>query len=399
MLERIDGHKVVRLVGQGGFGAVYLAHDRNTNEPIALKTLLPERTGLSQAEELFRRECSILEQLNHPGAVQIHTTGLDQDYGLYFTMPFLEGGTLENARREHSSSIGKLLNWWIDLVHIIAHAHNRGLVHRDLKPQNILLDNDQIVVVDWGLGRIGGCRSHVTGPGGTQDWSPTELTEGEAGSFTDTFGLIGILGWILTGLPPWDLLGCEATSLEQAGFANQTLAECIQRGLSRHTDRFQSVRDLADQLSGPLVAVKAQLVEQALYDGTDATEVLWPRLMQTTTNSLQPKYINIEFYRSYPQGCCNLTYLNLSSDQQRVIDRYLQLGVRLVEEQGIPDLDRHLWRIQTPNGSLREQQWIFGQRGTDAYRVVRQLDALPQPDQRIVCDFFLLIEPKALQLP
>lgn len=399
MPETIDGHKVEKLLGEGGFGAVYLARDRNTNEPIAIKTLLPERSGSPHAQDLFRREYGLLEQLGHPGAVPVYAKGFDPHQGLYFTMPFLESGTLEEARQKDGSSMGQLLNWWIDLVHVMAHAHGRGLVHRDLNPRNIVIAHGEAVIVDWGLGRSGGAKPHFTGPGGTPDWSPPELAgEGEAGAHTDTYGLVGLLGWILTGHAPWEMMGSEAALLANSAFEHAGLAAFLQRGLSQHSDRFQTIQELARQASDPLEWVKRQLLERTTTAG-DAIDVFWPRLMQTNTNSLQPKFLNIEFYRRHSHGFRQLSYLSLPQEKQAAIDSYLQLGLRLAADQGIPDSDRHLWRIQTPNGSIRELQWIFGQRNADSYRVTRQVDSLTPEDLRVVFDLFLLVEPMALDLP
>jgi serine/threonine protein kinase len=399
MPDQIGEHKLVRLLGQGGYGSVYLARDRNTNEPIAIKTLLPEHSSSPQAIGLFEREYSILEKMRNPGIVSVHMMGLDPSHGLYFTMPYLESGTLEDARQTGSASQAQLLNWWIDLVHIMAYAHSQGLVHRDLNPQNVVTNRGNVVVVDWGLGRVGGTRPHFTGPGGTPNWSPPELSaEGEAGANTDTYGLIGILAWILTGHTPWDVMGSEATLLIDSGFDSPALAALLQRGLSQQIDRFQNIQELAQRASEPLVWVKRRLLERA-FKAEDFTDIFWPTLMQTNTNSLQPKFINIEFYRHHPHGFRQLSYLGLSREKQTIIDSYLQLGVRFAEDQGIPYSDRHLWRIQTPNGSMRELQWIFGKNNADSYRVIRQMDSMTPRDLQVVIEFLLLAEPMALDIP
>lgn len=396
MPDYIDGHKVISFLDDGGFGAVYIAQDRNTNETIAIKTLLSDLSGDPYIKQLFEREYHILDQMRIPGVVPVHMMGFDPVYGLYFTMPYLDSGTLEVARQ--TTSVGILLNWWIDLLHILAHAHRCGLVHRDIKPRNIVIDHSEVIVVDWGLGRAEGTKPHFTGKKGTPGWSPQELLDdGDAGAYTDTYALVGLLAWMLTGYAPWEVVGREAYLLKDAGYEHPGLAALVQRGLSQRSDRFQNIQELASQASEPLVWVKRHLLEH-VTTAEEAKDVFWSRLMQTNTNSLQPKSLNIDFYRNFPHACRQLSYLQLTREQQATIDCYLRLGVRLASEQGIPDSDRHLWRIQTAKDSMQEHQWIFGQRNTDRYRVIRQLDSLAPDDLRTVYEFLMLVEPMSLDL-
>jgi serine/threonine protein kinase len=150
-----EHYQVVKLLGQGGMGAVLLVQDRMLGRYLALKVLRPEMSERLESDAHFRQEARMLSRLSHPNIVTIHSFGTTADGMNYITMEYVEGRTLEDLALDPQV-----------LAHVIqqvcnglAEAHSRGIVHRDIKPANILLTSVAGVshfakVVDFGLAQI-----------------------------------------------------------------------------------------------------------------------------------------------------------------------------------------------------------------------------------------------------
>ena len=159
-LPRIPGYEVETVLGRGGMGMVFKAQHMRLNRPVALKMLLVGAGATAAERERFLREAEAVAGLQHPNIVQVYDAG-EQEGRLYFTMEFLEGGSL--ARRLAGRSLppcdaARLVRTLAEAMHL---AHSRNLVHRDLKPANVLLTGDpdtpiglcQPKVTDFGLVR------------------------------------------------------------------------------------------------------------------------------------------------------------------------------------------------------------------------------------------------------
>jgi serine/threonine-protein kinase len=139
-------------IGEGGAAHVLLAEDTERNQLVAVKILRPE-VSTTVGEKRFRREIEIVRQLNHPNILPL------LDYGMiagqiFFTTPFIEGGTLQvRIKRERQLSLPNALSIAGDVAAALDHAHARGLIHRDVKPANILLGQEGTVVADFGIAR------------------------------------------------------------------------------------------------------------------------------------------------------------------------------------------------------------------------------------------------------
>jgi len=145
-------YRVEHPVGQGGMGVVYLAHDLKHDRAVAIKVLRPGVATLLGPER-FLREIGIAAQLNHPHIVPLHDSG-EADGRLYYVMPFVAGNTL----RERLDKGGRLppdqaLHIIRQVASALSHAHGRGVIHRDIKPGNILLSEGFALVADFGLAR------------------------------------------------------------------------------------------------------------------------------------------------------------------------------------------------------------------------------------------------------
>ncbi len=186
------GHyRVLRFLGEGGMGAVYLAEDTSLGRRVALKVLPDEVADDPEKLERFRREARSAAALNHPGIVTIHS--VEEANGVHFiTMEYLEGTTLEDLITDGGLPVKRAVDIAVHLIEAVAAAHSGGVVHRDLKPANVMLvDGDQLKVIDFGLAK----GAVETGTSGSTAASTDFLTEK------------GIVSGTLPYMAPEQLLG------------------------------------------------------------------------------------------------------------------------------------------------------------------------------------------------
>lgn len=159
-------YELVRKLGQGGLGRVWLARDVNLNRHVALKEI-SHAAGATQAiVERFKHEAEITGRLDHPSIVPIYQLGEDLATGrVFYSMRFLGRTTLQDSiseyheRREEGNEdpmlLRHLLTAFVNVCHAIGHAHSRKVIHRDLKPENVVIDSfGQVIVIDWGLAKV-----------------------------------------------------------------------------------------------------------------------------------------------------------------------------------------------------------------------------------------------------
>jgi serine/threonine-protein kinase len=147
------GYKIGHLIGRGGMGEVFAAQDARIGREVAIKRM---RNATPSAEALarFLREARIQARLDHPAIVPVHELGIDEDGRPYFTMKRCSGVTLSRLLAD-GGSFHRLLRAFVDVCLAIDLAHSRGVVHRDLKPPNIMLgDYGEVYVLDWGVARV-----------------------------------------------------------------------------------------------------------------------------------------------------------------------------------------------------------------------------------------------------
>lgn len=241
--REIDDYRILRVLGAGGMGVVFLAQQRHPKRLVAIKTL---HAGLHQAELLarFQQEAEILARLKHPGIAQIHASGrTDASLGgvPYIVMEFVEGVPL----LEHSGTLPmrQCLELLMRICEAVEHAHIRGVIHRDLKPGNILVQPDgQPKVLDFGVARLTGedrGPSELTSAGmviGTIAFMSPEQAQGEPGAVdirSDVYAL-GMIGYrMLTGDMPYEVTGHNLAR------ALQQICDTAPKPLSQHDRRYR----------------------------------------------------------------------------------------------------------------------------------------------------------------
>jgi serine/threonine protein kinase/Tfp pilus assembly protein PilF len=168
----IERYHFIEEIGRGGMGRIMRAEDSQLHREVACKILLKTDRAGTTIRERFVEEAQITGQLEHPGVVPVHEVGKDSDGNPYYTMKLIHGTSLKQVIREfheqplNSSSrrllFARLLQRFVDVCNTVAFAHQRGVLHRDLKPDNVMLgDFGETLVVDWGLAKVVG--SKLTG--------------------------------------------------------------------------------------------------------------------------------------------------------------------------------------------------------------------------------------------
>lgn len=163
----IGPYQILESIGKGGMGEVYLAYDTICGRQIALKRIRPDLISHQQLHNRFLKEARITSQLTHPGIIPIYAIQNDENLS-YYTMPFVEGETLKlvlnKAKMEmrkgikselQSCTIPALIRIFLTICQAIAYAHSKKVLHRDIKPDNIIVGRyGQVLILDWGLAKI-----------------------------------------------------------------------------------------------------------------------------------------------------------------------------------------------------------------------------------------------------
>ncbi len=188
-IYKVGRYNIIKTLGEGGMGIVYLVYDPLLQRHVALKVLSPEFATISNSNERFIRETQAVAKLNHPNIVKIYDVADTQD-PIFFTMEYIKGKSLKEILEEKSLSMQELLEIFQKIVHALAHAHRQEIIHRDIKPANILVDQqNEPYVMDFGLAKIMGNSNMdmITAPGAIIG-SPAYMSPEQAASELDKIG-------------------------------------------------------------------------------------------------------------------------------------------------------------------------------------------------------------------
>jgi TolB-like protein/Flp pilus assembly protein TadD/predicted Ser/Thr protein kinase len=209
MLGDFGDYELLEEVGRGAQGVVYRARQKSLNRTVALKVIGLGPWATEAHLKRFRREAEAAASLDHPGIVPIHEVGESDGY-CYFSMKFVEGGQLDEVVRDGPISTRQAAELIAKVARTVHYAHEHGILHRDIKPGNILLDaNGEPHLTDFGLARLVETESTVTRTKevlGTPSYMAPEQAVGDTNnltSATDVYGLGAVLYQLLTGQPPF----------------------------------------------------------------------------------------------------------------------------------------------------------------------------------------------------
>ena len=212
---RIPGYELVKRIGQGGMGEVFQARQLNLDRTVAIKVLHAGRATDKRSVKRFLREARATAKLNHPNIVRGLEVGQVDGFH-FFVMEFIEGQTLQALLKEHGPlDEYEALEYLLASSRALAHAHKHGIVHRDIKPPNIMVDkNGQVKITDLGIMRAveQNDGAGLTLPGrllGTPNYmSPEQATSGsQTDGRSDIFSLGASFYHLLTGRPPFHARG------------------------------------------------------------------------------------------------------------------------------------------------------------------------------------------------
>ena len=208
-------YRVDSLLGRGGMGVVYLARDLSLDRPVALKLIAPELADDEEFRARFLREPKLAASLDHPNVIPIYEAG-EHDGQLYLAMRYVEGSDLRTLlEREGKLSPERTLAILAQVAGALDAAHRRALVHRDMKPANVLLDEDgHAYLTDFGITKqLGGASTDTGRLVGTLDYLAPEQIRGEpVDARTDCYALACVLYECLAGKPPFRR-GTEAATM------------------------------------------------------------------------------------------------------------------------------------------------------------------------------------------
>jgi serine/threonine protein kinase/tetratricopeptide (TPR) repeat protein len=284
-------YNLERELGRGGMATVYLAHDIRHDRPVALKVLQPEETA-ALGTDRFHREIKVLARLRHPFVLPLHDSG-EAAGALYFVMPYIEGESLRaRFTREstlHPEAIVAIVR---QIAEALDYAHGQGVIHRDVKPENILISqHGHAMLADFGIARgallpsgAPPTRTALTQSGmaiGTADYMSPEqaLGEVEIDGRSDIYSLGCVVYEALTGQPPFtganalsivaQHIGVPAPNLAtKRADVSTSLARAVARSLQKNRDeRFPTATSFVQALAGSdtsTVAVQAPLASTRL---------------------------------------------------------------------------------------------------------------------------------------
>ncbi len=290
-----ERYTLTRLHARGGIGQVWLARDDDLGREVALKELLGDSGDNPAAVARFVEEAQVTGQLQHPNIVPVYELARPAGAGAgpFYTMRFVRGRTLADAiqqfhRKRQAGEAGplalrELLNQFLAVCNAVAYAHSRGVLHRDLKPKNVVLgDFGEVIVLDWGLAKVKGTdeaqvsllpvalgkelsrEGTVQGQVlGTPSYMPPEQAEGRLDRVderSDVYGLGAILYEILTGQPPFD--GPDALTILVQVAADTPVpprhkapetppgleAVCLKALAKKSAERYASAQELAREV-------------------------------------------------------------------------------------------------------------------------------------------------------
>src|SRR5437016_416138 len=209
MLGELGDYELVEEVGRGGQGVVFRARQKSLNRTVALKVISLGQWASKAHLKRFRREAEAAASLDHPSIVPIYEVG-EREGACYFSMKFVEGGQLDEVVKRAPMSIRQAAELIAKVARTVHYAHEHGILHRDIKPGNILLDaKGEPSLTDFGLARLVEAESTVTRTKevmGTPSYMAPEQAVGNnaaVSSATDVYGLGAVLYQLLTGHPPF----------------------------------------------------------------------------------------------------------------------------------------------------------------------------------------------------
>jgi serine/threonine protein kinase/formylglycine-generating enzyme required for sulfatase activity/tetratricopeptide (TPR) repeat protein len=383
---KIGRYTILRRLGRGGFGEVFLAFDDDLDRPVAIKVPRPERVSQPEDIEVYLNEARILANLDHPHIVAVYDVGRTDDGLCFVVSKFIEGSDLAKRIKESRPGFQESAEVVAAVADALHYAHTHGLVHRDVKPGNILTDaSGKAFVTDFGLA----LKEEDFGKGGGLAGTPSYMSPEQArreghrvDGRSDIFSLGVVFYVLLTGQKPFvakaqdkdearnELLDLIATTdarpprMIDDGIPKELERICLKAMSKRATDRFNTARDMADDLkeflktAGRVASPLAQVVIIDTASGSTQEERPVPSTSKQSDSDQQP-------LRIVPKG--------LRSFDEHDADFFLELLPGPRDRYGLPESIR-FWKTrieQTDQDKTFNVGLIYGPSGCGKSSLVK----------------------------
>ena len=280
-----ERYEIVEILGEGGMAFVYKAKDKQLQRNVAIKTLKPNYVNQEKFVDRFRREAQTAANLNHPNIVQIFDWGIEDEP--YFVMEYIEGNTLTSIITGNKTvGLNDILYIGSQVANGLKEAHKHGLVHRDIKPGNIMITPDgKVKVTDFGIVSLQNEESDITKTGavlGTASYISPEQAQGKPVSFeSDLYSLGTVLYELITGKPPFTGDSPIATATkhltdkpEKLSNYRKDIPKALENAIlklleKRPSDRFKSAEDLRALLLQQRKQIQINQTQENLVDLTN----------------------------------------------------------------------------------------------------------------------------------
>ncbi|MGA2258636.1 MAG: serine/threonine-protein kinase, partial [Thermoguttaceae bacterium] len=261
---QIGRYRIEKVIGMGGFGLVYLAHDDQLSRLVAIKVPHRKLVDRPEAAEAYLTEARIVANLDHPNIVPVHDVGSTEDCPCYVVSKYIDGADLATGLKRSRLSIHEAVELVATVAEALHHAHKQGLVHRDIKPGNILIDRSgKPFVADFGLA----LREQDMGKGPRYAGTPAYMSPEQARSEghrvdgrSDIFSLGVVFYELLVGRQPFradtqaelmeQVMSFEARPPRQFddGVPKELDRICLKALSKRASERYSTAKDMAEDL-------------------------------------------------------------------------------------------------------------------------------------------------------
>lgn len=302
--KEFSNYKIIGKLGAGGMATVYKAHELSLNRMVALKILSPRLSDDADFIKRFHREAQSAAQLNHPNIVQIYAIGEEEGFH-YFAMEYLKGKTLSNIKKEEGSlPADRSIAIIKQVTAALGEAHKAGLVHRDIKPCNIMLDDaGNAKVTDFGIAYVADAKTKLTQDGsiiGTPEYLSPEQCEGKTvDGRSDIYSLGVTLYELLTGKTPYEadtpvsmLMKIVKGNFPPIGQVNPAVPEPVQKIVEKmmQTDpqnRYANTDELLKELQE---VEKVPTIPEVSAAPGSAIKQPEPAAVPAVTHSIEPHF-------------------------------------------------------------------------------------------------------------
>ena len=265
--QNLGKYRIIATLGSGGFGTVYLAQDTWIDKRVAIK--VPHRQNLDFGELL--REPRLLASVSHPNIVSIITAEKEENV-FFIVMEYVPGETLENLIGGHGAlDLTRALDFTCQICNAVDHAHGQGVIHRDLRPANVLVtENDMLKVADFGTSRFLEIAAHGTTVIGSPPYMAPEQFHGKAVFASDIYSLGVTMYQMLTGMLPYD-------APAPADLGRLMSGELVSPPRLKNPSIPKSISDIVMHAMAPEVGSRYQRATDLLQDVLTARASALPR--------------------------------------------------------------------------------------------------------------------------